>query len=749
VNANSLFAGSLHFLAVLSLEVALISLAVSLLARWTRAPSWRRTFWQTGVVAVFALTACELSGSGRVLARWALDTLAWAREDQAASEAHAQPPAPVPQLNNEFRSRVEARLAAHRVEKPQPGAITSQPARSASIARDDLNLPARPALPAARAAPQATESGSDFLHTLWLWLAWGIGTVLLLGRACVGRCFLFLLRLRRRQVTDPVLLSQVRSLSRELGMRGRVRLIESDRLRSPIAFGLLFPTVGLPRGFSLQFTPARQEAMLAHELAHLAARDPAWSLMADLSAALLWWHPAAWWARRQFYLASELAADEASLLLEDGPTTLAECLVELGARMAGGRRVLGELQVSGFRSHLGRRVQRLVHLEGRAWSPPARWRGAMMVVFGPLVMAALVILCTAWATPGVSRKGNSMQSMQLTLRRSLATLALLAAISDPDAAMSATAAATSSHPAAANTADNTPSANSAAQNEATMAAFRRRYGIPPPGPSLPAANTKRQKIETKLNEILLPEIQFGGVPLSEVIRMLSDQAVKLDPENKGINFLINCQTAPAAVPTPIDPTTGLLSATSPSETIDVNSIMVKFSLPLRNVSLKDTLEAVVRVAERPLEYSVEDYGVVVSAKVDPAIGQPLALRQASVPEALFAATFKVDTNTFLAGLENAFGITMPHAGPGQSKAQAREIQAALKSLLTQLGVGGGDNKTVFYNDLTGIIMIRATENEQGVIQAAMETLGGTPVGSYGSRGGGGGSWGMTTPAVGR
>ena len=84
----------------------------------------------------------------------------------------------------------------------------------------------------------------------------------------------------------------------------------------------------------MRFDAARQDSMLAHELAHLAAHDTCWCLLADAATAVLWWHPGVWWLRRQMHLASEMAADEASLLVADGPRVLAECLVELGTRLA-------------------------------------------------------------------------------------------------------------------------------------------------------------------------------------------------------------------------------------------------------------------------------------------------------------------------------------------------------------------------------------------------------------------------------
>ena len=50
--------------------------------------------------------------------------------------------------------------------------------------------------------------------------------------------------------------------------------------------------------------------MLAHELAHPAANDPVWYLLADLTTAVFWWHPFVWSARRRLHAASETAAFE-------------------------------------------------------------------------------------------------------------------------------------------------------------------------------------------------------------------------------------------------------------------------------------------------------------------------------------------------------------------------------------------------------------------------------------------------------
>lgn len=358
-----------------------------------------------------------------------------------------------------------------------------------------------------------------------------------------------------------------------------------------------------------------------------------------------------------------------------------------------------------------------------------------------------------------------MPSTHLTWKRSLATFALLAAFHSPDAAEAAADPGKSTpHPASvtpADTAWNAPvtgapprsAASRPAENplaghaDAAQQAFLRRYGLNVPaagtsvntGSSTAVPDAKRQKIEAKLDETVLPEIAFDGLPLTDVIKVLSDQSIKLDPEKKGINFLLS-QNSTSPSPWPqIDPSTGL---PMPQEQWDISQVTIKFSLPLRNVSLKDTLEAVVRVADRPIEYAVEDYGVVISPNLQANV--PVS---ASAPaEQLVACTFKVDTNTFLAGLENAFGVKVPVAVPEQPERHTREIQTALQTLLAQLGVNPANAGTVFYNDLTGMVMVRARQSEEGVIQAVIETLGGTPSASYSTgSGSGGGGLGLSTP----
>jgi TonB family protein len=66
----------------------------------------------------------------------------------------------------------------------------------------------------------------------------------------------------------------------------------------------------LPTDFLTRFDAHEQRLVLRHEFTHLHRGDALWSLLAELAAALLWFHPLAWLALPRLRLDQELACDE-------------------------------------------------------------------------------------------------------------------------------------------------------------------------------------------------------------------------------------------------------------------------------------------------------------------------------------------------------------------------------------------------------------------------------------------------------
>lgn len=160
-------------------------------------------------------------------------------------------------------------------------------------------LPPVIATPAAFAASaQLAPSVSSSVPWMALWLAGAALALLRLGLAYA--------RLRRRcRALPPELLAQCRHEHPSLDPR-RLRL----HPQGPAVLWAWRSLILLPADFTRRFGTEQRALVLAHECTHLARRDPLWSVLAEILAALLWFHPLAWLALPRFRLDQELACDE-------------------------------------------------------------------------------------------------------------------------------------------------------------------------------------------------------------------------------------------------------------------------------------------------------------------------------------------------------------------------------------------------------------------------------------------------------
>ncbi len=397
----------------LAIGVAVI-VALSAIIAW-RLPiaAWKRTIWQVCTLSVAFLLIGECTGVVSGVTNWSCGWLAASAPSAAVSEIEDVVSAD-PRIRGLELSDVtglEAELNSSPSEQ-QIEDIESNLRRAAATT-------AAPPL-----GPSTTSLGQGDRWGAWLWL---MGTGALLSRLFVGRLLLEWFRGRHRATNDVALHKRVQAIARRLGMKRRVRIIVVPGLSGPISMGMLRPTIGLPERFTEQFDRQQQEAMLAHELGHLVAHDSAWHALADFVAATLWWHPLVWWSRRELRSASEWAADEASLALPGGAESLAACLVEFGQQVIR-RRPVGwtGIEGNGFRSSLGRRVERLLRMSDRPWSRPRWVSSSLMIVFGPTVMVTVALVSTSWSRPPETSQGETMfQSIRQSWRQSLAALMFL------------------------------------------------------------------------------------------------------------------------------------------------------------------------------------------------------------------------------------------------------------------------------------------------------------------------------------
>lgn len=136
-----------------------------------------------------------------------------------------------------------------------------------------------------------------------------LGVTLWLG----GAVLLFIVQMIRYATMRDDLLSEATDIAYVDG----IRIIASDQVAGPLAFGLFKRTIAVPVNFFKTFSPAERELALAHEMAHHKSGDLFANLAAYTVLCLLWFNPIAWMSWSAFRFDQEAACDARVLAGKD------------------------------------------------------------------------------------------------------------------------------------------------------------------------------------------------------------------------------------------------------------------------------------------------------------------------------------------------------------------------------------------------------------------------------------------------
>ena len=174
--------------------------------------------------------------------------------------------------------------------------------------------------------------------------------------------------------------------------RGRVRLLLSDDIDTPVATGFLRPSIVLPQHLLTSLSAAEWEHVLVHEAAHLSRRDDWVALVCRLSLSLFPLNPALYYIDDQLAHAREEACDE--IVLEALPFTsfYADILTRIAEKVSCHKTSRLVATFVSRKSRLPERIESILEFQVR----DRRFSGA---VAGTSALSAFALFTLLFASP--------------------------------------------------------------------------------------------------------------------------------------------------------------------------------------------------------------------------------------------------------------------------------------------------------------------------------------------------------------
>ena len=225
------------------------------------------------------------------------------------------PPLPIPApgfLQNVSQTQPALQQVRATNTLTNPSAAGEYPAAAkATLATDNARSTAqatKPELPPAHGASHSSAIP---------WTAVGsaiylIVAFLLLIRFFVAVAFGHRLVQNSRKIDEARLTIRLAARTNVADIPFPLRVAESEVISVPLTMGALRPMILLPSNWRA-WDETKLDAVLAHELSHVARRDPLTQRLSLLHRAIFWFSPLAWWLDRHLADLAEQASDEAAL----------------------------------------------------------------------------------------------------------------------------------------------------------------------------------------------------------------------------------------------------------------------------------------------------------------------------------------------------------------------------------------------------------------------------------------------------
>ncbi|GMU07123.1 M56 family metallopeptidase [Corallococcus caeni] len=316
---------------------------------------------------------------------------ATAAQSQTSGAGGAQSQTPAVMIT--MRTASDAHGGATRIQVSRPVPSEGKAPAPTAVASEAPSHGARLAA-FVRGAGESLRSHPWTVGLAWaLLVLWGAGVVWKVRGHVQAYRQVRGMRERARPFRHPVLEEEAEFLANEAGLRRPPTLLVSDEVVSPLAAGLVSPVIVLPAKAVRDLPEDALRMALAHEVAHLRRGDLWLGWVPALAETVLFFHPLARQAAREYALAREEACDAEALRLTGAePADYGELLIAFGiTRPPGSAAALG---ASAHLHALHRRLRMLEHVDVVP-TQPRRWLKGALFALGAVVLMPFQVVAKA------------------------------------------------------------------------------------------------------------------------------------------------------------------------------------------------------------------------------------------------------------------------------------------------------------------------------------------------------------------
>lgn len=185
---------------------------------------------------------------------------------------------------------------------------------------------------------------------------------------------------------------RVGDMAVRLGIRRRVSLMESARVRIPIAVGFLKPCILVPLGLLIHLPANQAETILLHELAHIHRKDYFINILQNLIEMVFFFNPGMLWLSSRIRQERENCCDDIVVSVTHDKMRYINALVSFQELHLNGLIPVPALAFSGNKFSLLDRVRRLAGKENFKFNTGEK----------TLLVISLVVISSLCLLPGVS-----------------------------------------------------------------------------------------------------------------------------------------------------------------------------------------------------------------------------------------------------------------------------------------------------------------------------------------------------------